>query len=361
MKKFLYRLLVGINILVGGLLIASYTSKFIPPNWCLPIAFSGMIYAYILIPFIFLSILLLSLGKKKWFIFNLLLIVLGWNSLLGLVQVNLDSEKEYDFRVMTYNVKLFDLYNWNENKIQKRKMMQQISLYKPDIVCFQEFYYDKLNFPIDSVCLALEMPYYYAADNYNDRYDQHFGQAIFSKYPIKNKELIQYPSTSNMSLYCDIEIKPEQIIRVYSNHIESYRLSPEKYQMLKNINEDKSITFEDIKVSYQLFKQSLIKRAYQAEKVSANIHASKYPVIVAGDFNDTPNSFVYHKIKGDLKDAFREAGFGFSNTFTKSFLGFRIDYILYQSPLKAVNYQSPKLKISDHYPVIVDFVFDTKN
>ncbi len=360
MKKVFFRILIFTNLLVGGALIISYLSKFIPPSWAFPIAFLGMSYAYILLVFILLTLSLLITKHFRWFLANIILILLGWNSLFGLFNLNFTQSDNYDFRVISYNVKLFDLYNWRENKVQKQKMLSQISEYKPDIISFQEFYYDNKDFPIDSVCVALDMPYYYVTENSFILGFQHFGQAIFSKFPIKNKDLIHYPNTGNMSLYCDIEIKPNQIVRVYSNHMESYRLSSYNSEALKKIENGKTIELSDVQKAYTLFKQSMIKRAYQAEKISAHIQASKYPVIVTGDFNDTPNSFVYHTIKKELKDAFTESGLGFSNTYKKGLIAFRIDYILYQEPLKSVAYQSPELGISDHYPVITDFKLKTK-
>ncbi len=360
MKNIIYKSLVYLNLLTGIALIASYLSRFVAPSWFFPMAFFGMAYYYILVVFILFAFLFLMLKKAKWFFVNIVVILLGWNSLSGLLSFNFEEERAYDFRVMTYNVKLFDLYNWKENKIQKQKMLSQISEYNPDIISFQEFYYDNRDFPIDSVSKALEMPYYYVAENALVLGFQHFGQAIFSKYPIKNKELIHYPNTSNMSLYCDIEVEANKIIRVYSNHMESYRFSSSHYKILEKIEAEDEIEVTDVTSFYERFKYAMIKRAYQAEKISAHIHASKYPVIVTGDFNDTPNSFVYHQIKNGLKDAFSESGLGFSHTYKKGMVGFRIDYILYQEPLKSVNYQCPKLEISDHYPVIADFVFDEK-
>lgn len=92
-------------------------------------------------------------------------------------------------------------------------------------------------------------------------------------------------------------------------------------------------------------------RAFQARKVADHIKKSPYPVIVCGDFNDTPVSYAYRKVKGELKDAFVEAGWGISNSYNGELPSFRIDYILHDKKFKAVNYSRDRVVYSDHFPV----------
>ena len=53
-----------------------------------------------------------------------------------------------------------------------------------------------------------------------------------------------------------------------------------------------------------------------------------YPIIVCGDFNDTPVSYTYNKIKGNLMDSFTISGVGIGDSYVKIPM-FRIDYIMY--------------------------------
>ena len=92
-------------------------------------------------------------------------------------------------------------------------------------------------------------------------------------------------------------------------------------------------------------------RARQARTVAAHIRRCPYPVIVCGDFNDTPLSYTYHVLGKQLQDAFAEAGFGLSNTYNGLLPSFRIDYILYSSHFKAVSYSCDRIDLSDHFPV----------
>ena len=334
----------------------SYLASYISPSISLAIAILGMAYSYLIVTFFVLTLFLIVLKKNKYIILNLLVILLGWNNLTAWVQVNSTTKHESEFRVMSYNVKLVDLYNWKNNQESKVSILNYIREQSPDIISFQEFYYDNKTFRIDSVSEALDMPYYYVTNNRFLHNFEHFGQAIFSKYPIIKKNLIKFPNSTNMSLYCDIKISDKKTIRVFSNHLESYRFSASDYELMEELK-DKKTDVKKVPGLIERLEVALIKRSYQAEKVAALVNSSPYPVIVTGDFNDTPNSYTYHQISKSLSDAFIESGVGFSNTYKGSFPSFRIDFILYSEPLISVSYKRLKFDYSDHFPIYADFVF----
>lgn len=320
---------------------------------------AGMSYSYLLVLFLISTIFLLSLKKYKLLLINILIVALGWNNLNAFVQLRTSSNKVSDFRIMSYNVKLFDLYNWKHNQESKRDILDYLSKQAADLISFQEFYYDNKTFQIDSVKKALNMPYYYVTDS-RTLYDfEHFGQAIFSKYPIRNSKLINFPNSTNMSLYCDVEFPGKHLVRVFSNHLESYRFSKNDYELMEEIKKKETDIYK-VPGLLERIKYALIKRSYQSEKIASMVNASPYPVIVTGDFNDTPNSYTYYQISRYLSDAFIESGSGFSNTYKGSFPSFRIDYILYSKELESVNYKRLKFEGSDHFPIYTDFVFNKK-
>lgn len=357
MRKWLFRLFLIINLLVASALVLSYAAKYFSPSLSLIIALAGMAYSFLLSAFLILTIFLLIIKKHKWLLLNILIILLGWNNLTAWIQFNPTLETQADFRVMSYNVKLFGLYDWKNNIENKAKMIAFIKESKPDVVCFQEFYYDNKKFPIDSVCTALNMPYYYVTDSRFINEFEHFGQAIFSKFPIKNSKIIQFPNTTNMSLYCDIEIKKGELVRVFSNHLESYRFQSDDYELVEDLKQ-KRTDLDKVPGLLDRLEVALVKRSYQADKIASIVNSSPYPAIVTGDFNDTPNSYSYYQISRYLSDAFIENGRGFSNTYKGSFPSFRIDFILYSEGIKSVSYQRLKYEGSDHYPIYSDFIFE---
>jgi endonuclease/exonuclease/phosphatase family metal-dependent hydrolase len=99
-------------------------------------------------------------------------------------------------------------------------------------------------------------------------------------------------------------------------------------------------------------KLAFIFRAKQARTVAEHIKKCPYPIIVCGDFNDTPLSYTYQILSEQLNDAFSEAGFGISNTYNGFLPLFRIDYVLHSERFKAISYQSEKVAMSDHFPVV---------
>jgi endonuclease/exonuclease/phosphatase (EEP) superfamily protein YafD len=108
----------------------------------------------------------------------------------------------------------------------------------------------------------------------------------------------------------------------------------------------------DIKdISFRL-RDAFIKRAAQADIIAAHISGCSHPVIICGDFNDTPVSYTYRTIRDGLMDAFSESGWGLGRTYNGKFPSFRIDYILYGGSIDALFFTREKIKLSDHFPII---------
>jgi endonuclease/exonuclease/phosphatase family metal-dependent hydrolase len=102
-------------------------------------------------------------------------------------------------------------------------------------------------------------------------------------------------------------------------------------------------------------RKAFARRALQAEAVKNHISKSPFPVIVAGDFNDTPVSYSYRKIRKGLNDSFVNSGYGAGFTYKGNYPPNRIDYILYNKSLVNSNFEIIKLKYSDHYPIMAYF------
>jgi len=83
------------------------------------------------------------------------------------------------------------------------------------------------------------------------------------------------------------------------------------------------------------------------------------PVILCGDFNDTPGSRVHEELKETLADAWELAGKGTGWTFPASHPRKRIDYVWISkaSGLVPIAAEIPESDASDHLPVVVEFRF----
>ena len=96
-----------------------------------------------------------------------------------------------------------------------------------------------------------------------------------------------------------------------------------------------------------------VLRQRQAKAIHAHINECPYPIILCGDFNDSPASFSYNKITHGLKDSFRGSGKGTGTTYIgKDFPSYRIDYIAHDKQFNDFQYTVCKdLAVSDHYPI----------
>ena len=106
-------------------------------------------------------------------------------------------------------------------------------------------------------------------------------------------------------------------------------------------------------------REASFERAEQVKILVSHIEKSPYPVIICGDFNDPPTSYSYRKVRGNRKDAFVEAGSGRSTTYDIGRIAsLRIDNILFSDVFRAYNYKSPRVYLSDHFPVMCRLVKD---
>jgi endonuclease/exonuclease/phosphatase family metal-dependent hydrolase len=99
-------------------------------------------------------------------------------------------------------------------------------------------------------------------------------------------------------------------------------------------------------------KRSITRRPRQVDKVFLDIENCPIEAFVCGDFNDNPMSYSYYRMTRGRKDSFVEAGEGFGATFAGMWPLLRIDYVLLPDRFKALDHQTPRLKYSDHYPVV---------
>ncbi len=254
------------------------------------------------------------------------------------------SAKEYvkdekDFSVMSYNVRLFNVFKWLDRDDIPANIKAFIDEKDPDILCIQEY----------SNSAHLDLKVYPHRYIFIDGKKIKTGQAIFSKFPIIEEGKIIFPKSDNNVVYADIK-RGKDIIRVYNMHLQSIKISPDVSEIsddIDNVNQKKSQRI------YGRISKGFKQQQEQAEIFREHIKNCKTPMIICGDMNNSPFSYVYRSIKGKLKDAFEEAGEGFGATYKFKYYPARIDYIFTDNKMKVKQFESfPDFENSDHYPIM---------
>ena len=221
-------------------------------------------------------------------------------------------------------------------------ILAEMKRQKVDIVCFQEysdFSGDKKN-----------------SDSYKDYFPYSAGNndlVIYSRYPIVNKQNIDFEQTNNSAMWVEVNVN-DNIYRVYNVHLETTGINSTLHKAAKLANKGVEVQGNAlINAIYGGYTIGMIARSGQANMLAMDMRESEAPVIVCGDFNDVPYSYVYNTMLGDKIDGFKECGSGFMYTFRGVKKKVRIDYIFHDKGLEGLSYYKKELSYSDHYPVFM--------
>jgi endonuclease/exonuclease/phosphatase family metal-dependent hydrolase len=358
LKRFFSKILLRLNILFGVLLLLTYVSVFISPENFWPAAFLGLLYPFLCITNI-AFVILWVVKRKRAFLISLVIVAAGWWLMIRYVQINLPFSKKpvvtsntKTLKILSYNVRLFNYYKWSRFADATSDIFAYINQEAPDIICLQEFYTREKGMLTQQNIQAVLKGTKYSHIKYiaHRNHVSNYGIATFSAYPIIGQGEILYGKTFNLSIFTDVKVGNDTF-RIYNNHLQSIRFSKPDYDVMDTITYDQKELKGLIGITQRL-KKAFILRAKQAEYIAAHIKSSRYPVIVCGDFNDSPISYTYQTISSKLKDAFVEAGSGMGKSYFGVFPSYRIDYVLHSKKFSVLEFNSPKFDFSDHFPIV---------
>ena len=356
MRKILYKILLAVNVAFAFSLLIAYLAVLISPDdFALP-AFFGLAYPYLLLINIIFVIIWAMLLRFEALI-SVVVIVIGFNHISNYIQFTRPSgNKTNTFKVLSYNVRLFNYFENNHGVTSEKKVIEFIKAQKPDIICLQEFYVSGYPAVEEKFIIeALGGKYYSHMKLSGSGKNRYYGIITLSRFPIVTKGEIIHPGSSSLSIYTDVLIQKDTF-RIYNNHLQSFRLKRMERSFIDELTaSDDKETMKEVKGLSVSLKKGFVKRALQAEIVKAQINKSPFPVMVVGDFNDTPVSYAYRKIRSGLYDSFVNSGYGAGFTYKGNYPPNRIDYILYDKTLINSYFEIKKVKYSDHYPIIAYF------
>lgn len=244
-------------------------------------------------------------------------------------------------KVVTYNVELFgrEISGFKAEDILNEMKRQGV-----DVLCMQE-YSERSGNKLNSDSYKTYFPY--LAMGRND-------MAVYSRYPLGTPHIIDFGNTNNSGMWVDVNVNGKEM-RIFNVHLETTGINRTMRHVAKEQEKRGGSIQENalVKAIYGNYTRGMAIRAQQAEQVAREIADSDKPVIVCGDFNDVPYSYVYNTMLGDLTDGFKECGKGFMYTMRGRKFKVRIDYIFHSKELEGETYYKMDLNNSDHYPVFM--------
>lgn len=332
MRKLVNKFLYWGNMLTAFLLLISFILPYLPPKNFPTLSLLSLVVSLLIIVNIFFAIYWAIQFRRRFFVsFTVLLISYFYFNVFYEVSSEGDaSQYKNALNVLSYNVRLFNAYEKNPETDASKIISEILTEENPDVVFVQEYYKpNKIDFSA--------FPYKYV---HFKSEKAKLGHAFFSKYPLVNTGAFDFEETYNNTLYADV-VKGTDTIRIYNVHLQSLGIIPRVSFLQDSDNE---------KLRKRVSK-AFEKQQGQVEAILEHKQKTKHPVIICGDFNNTPFSFSYRKLKDGMQDAFRERGNGLGTTFKFEKFPMRIDYIFASEGLDVISFESMEKTFSDHYPV----------
>jgi len=350
--KVFNKIVLFINWIIIFLLVGAYLAAYVSPVQAWYFAFLGLAFPIILT--LNVCFVVYWLFNMNWnILYSLVTIMIGFFTVQKFIQFGtIKKENEANsLNIIDFNTKSFGAFEGV--KYNKELFFETLASIKPDVMCFQEFV--SMNTPIEKPMFEKLIAEYKQFYKFNLQETENavtgYSVSILSKYPIVNSGFVErLNENGNCTIFSDILFKNDTI-RIISTHLKSIAFDKNDYQTVAEINESNKnadVNYLDIKNIASKLKHAFISRSKQAEAIRKFIDASKHKIIITGDFNDSPASYAYHIIKGEMKDAFTESGSGFSSTYIGKMPNFRIDYILADKDFEIYNYKPHIMNFSDH-------------
>ena len=351
LKAFTVRLIAGANVAtVLVMLLVGYSDRLNPADHPLLSTLGMTLPVFLLINLVFLFFWLVFKWRMVWI--SVLGLVLAYVPISIYMPLNSSQDiPEGALKIISYNVCAYGgNFKYDDGFEKVRDYLVEE---KPDIVCIQEdidtwrryvfLHYEKTFAYNDTMVIANNPQSYNAL-------------GIHSKYPIIHRERIAYPSKANGSVAWWLKVGDDTLI-VVNNHFESCHLNKDDraqyLQMIKGKMPRDSVR-EESKLLLVKLAEANAKRSGQIRTVRQYaLDHGQYPMIVCGDFNDSPISYSRHAMAEVLTDCYATTGKGIGLSYNQKAFSFRIDHFFCIDRLQPYRCEiDGKMDASDHNPLI---------
>lgn len=353
MTVFILTVLAVVGFVAMGL---SVLNAYINPKDFIWTTMFGLAFWEIFFFNVFILLLLVLLWSKKAWV-SVVALAIAIPGLLKSFSFGTRHEAGNSIRVMSYNVHNFGHVDGETDKEQfADEVMEMVREQNPDILCFQEFaaFKSGMTRPKCIEYFAENTDYQYIYYNRNNGYG---GNVIFSKYPLtKVAEDSGFGQENTYGVMVELDAGERGKFHLANVHLLSYMITDSEIDVLTNGAErQNNIDTVGKKVLHKL-SFAFQKRSEELQSVLDGMPPIEGPVIVCGDFNETPLSYNYRQMqKAGFTDTFIKAGRGIKPTYAGKLPLLRIDYIWSKDGVVPLRFKRHKYKASDHYPIILDF------
>ncbi len=262
--------------------------------------------------------------------------------------LNLGTEEKPNLKIISYNVAGYSADENGKRGGGLQGALDYVANCDADVACLQEVTLREKD--MDRV--GNRFPHV------SSQYLRYSGSGVtlLSKYPIRKKELIEFEEGCSQSVAFYVDVNGTEVIFV-NNHLESAQLSLKERSNFENMVHGAAkgeVSREESQRLLVKLGARNAKRARQVKALSRFLKAHKgVPVILCGDFNDSPISYPHYEMSKRLTDCFRESGNGLGWTFFRNAIHVRIDHIFCSSHfVPCMCKVDANATSSDHYPML---------
>lgn len=334
--------LPGLVLVIVGEVAARVSPAWVP--WLAPAGYVyGLAYPLLAVGTVW------RLTSFRWLksLGPLAVLLLTWPSFSRVFSVGLSKPdvalSENSFEVTTFNVRRLDEFEWLNGDQTRQDIATWLAEQPDGIWCFQEF-------PKRGKATLRSAGFSWLKPRRRlFTWPREAGPALASSYPVKDWTTYMFEDEDagqGRVLQADVET-PAGLVRVFNVHLQSLHFDHADYDAV-----EEGPSREQGARLWGLITDASKARALQAQELVRRMEESPYPVIVAGDFNDTPMSYAMHALRGSrAEDTFVAASFGPGGTHLGAIPGLRIDGILADTTLQCVSHHTHGVVMSDHRPV----------
>lgn len=369
--RCVYRTLMSVlTVLLALVFLVAAFSDHVAPQTNLYVSYLGVAFPFLLLLAVLWAVLLFLLRLRWLSVCMMLVLAVAYEPAFRFVPFHFGSRSPLagetetprpveELKILTYNTCRMGQTRLSDLSTEV-PVLDVIRNSGADIVCLQEYGFSlsRNGYTESHIRYSLSdiYPYYHYLPYHGV---EATGIALYSRYPIREARRVDDAKEYFASMCYLLDVGGREMALI-NNHLHSNKIKVadrEFYDNMVGHFESDSLA----RVHYNLIRQlgrGCLARAGQSEKI-ARVRRSlgdSIPIIICGDMNDTPVSYCYHTVRGDLADTWAEGGFGPGITFHRHKFWFRIDHFFHSRHFYPLDVRVlDEYDYSDHYPLLATY------